>query len=146
MATHRKIILLLLFTVMVIPLYATRYEDSFILEYTQLKLPVDNVIGQMVQPKEGSVEELTLNALTQSFSLDWIETYVPEDLRNAFTKNFSKDLAKILPLKGVQVAGAVRRGNLFEVAIRYTEPEKGYGTVAWMETENVGYSMISVQL
>ena len=108
--------------------------------------PLDRNIGQIIEIQSGTVEEIGKQALSESYSLAWIETYVPSSMRTGFVYTYDRVLASHLPLQQLQIAEAVKRGHLFEVAFCYHEPTYGYGSMTWMQNEDGAFVLLSLTL
>ncbi len=62
-------------------------------------LPVDSVIGQVVQPDSSDVHVLLHKALTAEYGFEWTETYLREDVRPSLVSLFGSWFAENLPAK-----------------------------------------------
>ena len=132
----RNCILFMVVGMLATPLFAT----------PKPMLPLDRNIGQIVEIQDGSVEERGLQALSESYSLSWIESYVPSSMRTGFVYTYDRILASHLPLQQLQIAQAIQRGHLYEVPFCYHEPTYGYGSTTWMKNEDGAFVLLSFTL
>ena len=109
-------------------------------------LPLDQNIGQVIEAEPNSIEQTAKTALSQSYSLSWIETYIPSSMRTGFVFTYDRLLASLLPLQQLQVAAALKRGHLFEIPFCYHEPTYGYGSMTWMQNEDGRYVLLSLSV
>ena len=109
-------------------------------------LPLDQNIGQIIEAEPNSIEQTAKTALSQSYSLSWIETYIPSSMRTGFVFTYDRLLASLLPLKQLQVAASIQRGHLFEIPFCYHEPTYGYGSMTWMQNEDGRYVLLSLSV
>jgi len=63
-------------------------------------LPVSSKIGMIQSGEIDSLENYSKKMFTQDYSLDWIERFVIDEYKYGFTKENSKVLASLLPVKG----------------------------------------------
>lgn len=132
----RNCILFMVVGMLATPLFAT----------PKPMLPLDRNIGQIVEIQAGSVEERGMQALSESYSLSWIESYIPSSMRTGFVYTYDRILASHLPLQQLQIAEAIKRGHLYEVPFCYHEPTYGYGTMTWMQNEDGAFVLLSLTL
>ncbi|MDX9984996.1 hypothetical protein, partial [Sphaerochaeta sp.] len=59
-------------------------------------LPLDQNIGQVIEAEPNSIEQTAKTALSQSYSLSWIETYIPASMRTGFVFTYDRLLASLL--------------------------------------------------
>lgn len=109
-------------------------------------LPLDQNIGQVIEAEPNSIEQTAKTALSQSYSLSWIETYIPASMRTGFVFTYDRLLASLLPLKQLQVAASIQRGHLFEIPFCYHEPTYGYGSMTWMLNEDGHFVLLSLSV
>lgn len=109
-------------------------------------LPLDQNIGQVIEAEPNSIEQTAKTALSQSYSLSWIETYIPSSMRTGFVFTYDRLLASLLPLKQLQVAASIQRGHLFEIPFCYHEPTYGYGSMTWMLNEDGHFVLLSLSV
>ncbi len=62
-------------------------------------LPVDSVMGQIVQPNETVFHSFLKEALSSEFGYEWLEKYVKAESKAAISEVFSSFLGENLPLK-----------------------------------------------
>lgn len=109
-------------------------------------LPIDLNVGQIVEGLPGSVEEKAEEALSRSYSLAWLESYIPSSMRIGFVHTYDRLLASLLPVRQLQIAKANVRGTLFEVPFCYHEPHYGYGSMTWMQNEEGAFVLLSLSV
>ncbi|WP_320130138.1 hypothetical protein [uncultured Sphaerochaeta sp.] len=111
--------------------------------------PADPVIGQLVSQKNGQVETLTAQALSENWSVDWLERYVSKDMRYGFSKSFNDILASLLPQKGFVLSAAKKEEDIISVPIRLSNTddlEITYVTFVWEVVKDGGYQLVSLSL
>ena len=115
-------------------------------EAYEAQLPSDASIGQIVNSEEGSAEAITRQALMNFYGPGWIEEFVSEVLRKAFTNTYDQQLASLLPAKQVQVGRAVVRSDLYEVPFCVHEPDYQWGTMVWTRSEDERWVLLAIQI
>ena len=108
-------------------------------------LSQDTLIGQLVEPEQGSVEAYTAQALQESYDLAWIERYVSKDVRPSFVRSFDQELSSLLPQTMLTFGKAVRRQESLSVPFRYGQEMKS-GTFVWIEESEGVYTLLSLSL
>ena len=64
-------------------------------------LPYDSKIGQLCDVNQTIYHEFLLNALSHEYSIDWIQTYLQEDVRSALVSMYDSFFASNLPFDSV---------------------------------------------
>ncbi len=136
--------LLILVLLCVVPLSAN--ETLSFPEAYGAQLPSDASIGQIVSGEEGSAEAITRQALMNSYGPGWLEEYVSEVLRKAFTNTYDQQLVSLLPAKQVQVGKAVVRSDLYEVPFCVHEPDYQWGTMVWTRSEDERWVLLAIKI
>lgn len=136
--------LLIMVSLCMLPL--TAQEATSFHEAYEAQLPSDATIGQIVRGVAGSAEEITHQALEESYGPVWLERYVSEVLRKAFTNTYDKQLASLLPAKHVQVGRAVVRSGLVEVPFCVHTPNYRWGTMVWTNNEDTGWVLLAIEV
>ena len=108
-------------------------------------LSQDPSIGQLVEPKKGSSEAYTAEALSTPYSPDWVEKFVSKDVQFSFIRTFDKELALLLPQTMFSLGKAIKRQDTVSVPFRYGE-EMRYGTFVWIEISEGRYTLVSITL
>lgn len=72
--------------------YTFSYDASPIIEAS------DNELGLIKSFQKSSLMNKMSNSLKEEYNVEWIEKYVSESQRYGFSRNYSKVLAKILPI------------------------------------------------
>lgn len=122
-------------TVFIIILLTTTAFARSLASAFSYKLPVDSFIGQIVEPQPNSIEEQTKEALKDGYSPAWIETYVPEGMRQGFVHTYNHLLADLLPAEQLQIGKAIQFGSLVEVPFRIFAPVPLSGMLVWVESD-----------
>ncbi|MFA7560162.1 MAG: hypothetical protein WCY61_05490 [Sphaerochaeta sp.] len=122
-------------SVLIIILLATSAFASSLAAAFSYKLPVDLFIGQVVEPQSSSIEEQSKEALKEGYSPSWIETYVPEGMRQGFVHTYNHLLANLLPAEQLQIGKAIQFGSLVEVPFRIFAPVPLSGMLVWVESD-----------
>ncbi len=138
------ILLLIMLILFIVPLTAN--EAKSFQEAYEAQLPNDATIGQIVRGEVGSAEEVTRQALGESYGPAWLEDYVSEVLRKAFTNTYDQQLVSLLPAKHVQIGRAVVRSDLYEVPFCLQTPTYRWGTMVWTRNENDGWVLLAVKV
>nr|WP_319475181.1 hypothetical protein [uncultured Sphaerochaeta sp.] len=110
------------------------------------QLPSDASIGQIVKGEEGSAEAITRQSLMESYGPAWLEEYVSEVLRKAFTNTYDQQLVSLLPAKQVQVGRAVVRSDLYEVPFCVHKPAYRWGTMVWTRGEDASWVLLAIKV
>ena len=74
-------------------------------------LPVDGVIGQIVQTDETIFHSFLASAISSDFGYEWLETYVNPDSRAAISSVFSSFLSENLPAKDFVMSALSQNGD-----------------------------------
>lgn len=130
---------------MAIPLSALPLGTQLSFTYGTPTLAKDPSIGLLIEPEEGSVEALSSQAISMAYSKEWIERFVSEDLRFAFTRTYDQVLAKLLPQSSISVGKAIRGNDMIEVPLRFG-PDMKYGSFVWIEVSEGVYTLVSITL
>jgi len=146
---RRTLCIVLFITMLSMPLFALPVSSELALGFHGASLPVDEKIGQLVEANVGSVEDLTIEALSTPYSLEWVEKYVPKDIQFGFVHTFDAVLSSLLPQRAVSTAKAIKSQEMQQVSFRFRVEETGalhYGTFVWIELEEGVYNLISITL
>lgn len=109
-------------------------------------LPKNVDIGQIIEPQEGSVEALAKDALSEPYTLDWIQRYVPASLQAGFVHTNDEALSTILGSTAIQMAKAIRRTQLWEVPFCIFGEEYWWGVMVWVEQNPGSWALLSLSL
>ncbi len=145
MNTHTRLCLVLFCLLVAVPITALPLSTQLAFSYEEPLLSQDLQIGQLAEPKEGSSEAYTAKALSEPYTLEWVDTYVSEDVRFSFVRTFDRDLSLLLPQTKFSLGKAVRREESIAVPFRYGE-EMRYGTFVWIEVSEGLYTLVSITL
>ena len=74
-------------------------------------LPVDSVMGQIVQPNETVFHSFLKEALSSEFGYEWLEKYVKAECKVAISEVFSSFLGENLPLKNFVMSALSQNGD-----------------------------------
>ncbi len=140
MPIKRLALLALLLALVTSPL-ASAVQSAF-----SYLLPVDSTIGQVIEPEEGSVELLTLQALGSPYDPAWLESYVPGELHQSFVHTYDQLLASLLPIRDVLIGKAILRGTLYEVPFRTLSGRLATGSFVWYLDEDGETFLVSLSL
>ena len=110
------------------------------------KLPVDFFIGQIIDPEENSIEAKTQVALKEFYSLDWVEEYVPEGMREGFVHTYDHLLSNVLPAEQLQIAKPIKLGALVEIPFRIFSPQPLTGLLVWVKSDEGEPFLLSLSI
>ncbi len=110
------------------------------------KLPVDFYIGQIVEPARNTLEEQSLSALKEPYTPAWIETYIPEGMRQGFVHTYDHLLSNHLPSKELQIGKPVKIGALVEIPFRVFSPKPLVGVLVWVESDDGNPFLLSLSI
>jgi hypothetical protein len=110
------------------------------------KLPVDFYIGQIIEPTENSIEEQSLDALKEPYTPAWIETYIPEGMRQGFVHTYDHLLSDYLPSAELQIGKPVKLGSLVEIPFRVFSPKPLIGLLVWVESDEGDPFLLSLSI
>lgn len=145
MNTPTRSCLVLWLLLVAVPAAALPLSTRLAFAYEVPLLSQDLQIGQLVEPKAGSSEAYTAKALSEPYTLEWVETYVAEDVRFSFVRTFDRELSLLLPQTKFSLGKAVRREESIAVPFRYAEDMR-YGTFVWIEVSEGLYTLVSISL
>lgn len=74
-------------------------------------LPVDSVMGQLVQPDETIFHSLLAKAISSEFGYQWLETFVNPDSKAAIAEVFTSFLSENLPAKDFIMSALSQNGD-----------------------------------
>ena len=74
-------------------------------------LPVDSVMGQIVQPNETVFHSFLKETLSSEFGYEWLEKYVKTESKAAISEVFSSFLGENLPLKNFVMSALSQNGD-----------------------------------
>lgn len=137
----KRVALLSLFLALVMAPLAAGVQSAF-----SYILPADITIGQVVEPKQGSVEMLTLQALGRPYDPAWLESFVPAELHQSFVHTYDQLLSSLLPCKQVLIGKATLRGTLYEVPFRTLSDRLATGSFIWYLDEDGQTFLLSLSL
>lgn len=145
MNKHKGLCLLLVCLLVVSPVVALPLSTQLSFTHEPPQLSQDPHIGQLVEPKKGSSEAYTAEALSTPYSPDWVKKFVSQDVQFSFIRTFDKELAFLLPQTKFSLGKAIKRQDTISVPFRYGEDMR-YGTFVWIEISQGIYTLISITL
>jgi len=134
------------FTVLLVMLSALGIGAASLKEAFSYKLPVDFYIGQIIEPAENSIEEQSLEALKEPYTPAWIETYIPEGMRQGFVHTYDHLLSDHLPSEELQIGKPVKLGSLVEIPFRVFSPKPLIGLLVWVESDEGDPFLLSLSI
>lgn len=134
---QNKLLLAILLLVFLAPIHAV--SSVYV-------LPINRDIGQIIEPDPTQVEAYAKGALTDAYTPEWVETYVPPSLAVGFVHTYNDLLASLLPAHGIQMGRAVQRTHLWEVGFVVTEPTYRWGSMVWMDQNDGRWALLSISI
>ncbi|MDC7238451.1 MAG: hypothetical protein PQJ45_11845 [Sphaerochaetaceae bacterium] len=95
---NKKILLFTLILFTNIPAFFA--NDTSLVIYNNTILPISNKIGMINSINSTESERYFKEMFEEDFNLEWIDKYIMDDYKYSFTKENSKFLAQLLPIKG----------------------------------------------
>ena len=137
----KRVLLFLILAVSAPGIGAASLEEAF-----SYKLPVDFYIGQIIEPAENSIEEQSLEALKEPYTPAWVETYIPEGMRQGFVHTYDHLLSSYLPSEKLQIGKPVKIGALVEIPFRMFSPKPLIGLLVWVENDEGDPFLLSLSI
>lgn len=104
-------------------------------------LPVDSVIGKVVDVSTDPLIARSSEAFSQPWSAQWVSTYVEPSVRSMFTHTWDKALVKLLPASHVLGSAPTGDGSARTLAVRVFPSQGGPSSVyslVWELSEEDG--------
>ncbi len=104
-------------------------------------LPVDSVVGRLVEVSSDPLLERCVEAFSQPWSAQWVATYVEPSVRSMFTHTWDAMMVEQLPVSCLLCSAPVGDASTKTVAVRFFHSQDGASSaysLIWSLSETDG--------